>query len=500
MVAPMKRRATASATGAGGGRTGERRGAAAWLTPTAVARATRGEVLQRGAVCTTVATDTRGDCRGKLFVALRGDRHDAHDHLAAALAAGAGGLLVERVPEALQGRLAERGRTAAGAPAPYVVQVADTGRALLDLAGEHRRRQRARVLAITGSCGKTSTKEWLGAALASAMPTVRSQGSFNNHVGVPLTLFAIGPETRAAVVEVGTNHPGEIATLCEVVRPEVGIVTCVAPAHLEGLGSLAGVEHEKGCLPASLPEHGLCVLNGDDAACRRMAARTAATVQYFSLRDPGADWFATQIRSDGGRTRFLLRGERPVVLPRLGEHFVANALAVLAAATWLGMPEEQVVEALAQAPSAARRLEPKSARGATILDDTYNMNPASARAALHALAAAAVPGARRWVVFGAMRELGADAEALHRELGGAVARGDFERLVCVGAGAAAIADGAVAAGLPVARVHVVADVAAAHDLLVRDLRATDVVLCKASRSVQLDRLVDRLTADGGERN
>lgn len=495
MVAPMKRRATAGA--AGGERSGEVRGAAAWLTAAAVARVARGEVVQRGQVCTTVATDTRGDCRGKLFVALRGERHDAHDHLAAAVQAGAGGLLVERVPEAL---LAEVARAGAAAAAPYIVRVADTGRALLDLAGEHRRRQRARVLAITGSCGKTSTKEWLGAALATALPTVRSQGSFNNHVGVPLTLFGIGPETRAAVVEVGTNHPGEIATLCDVVRPEVGIVTCVAPAHLEGLGSLAGVEQEKGCLPASLPEHGLCVLNGDDAACRRMAARTAATVQYFSLRDPGADWFATGIRSDGGRTRFLLRGERPVVLPRLGEHFVANALAVLAAATWLGMPEEQVVEALVQAPSAARRLEPKTARGAVVLDDTYNMNPASARAALHALAAAALPGARRWVVFGAMRELGADAEALHRELGAAVARGDFERLVCVGPDAAAIADGAVAAGLPVARAHVVADVDAAHELLVHELRATDVVLCKASRSVQLDRLVDRLTAAGGERN
>ncbi|MFM1873703.1 MAG: hypothetical protein RL398_3125, partial [Planctomycetota bacterium] len=263
MVAPMSRHGVGVAASA-------RRGTSAWLTPAAVARATRGEVLVRGAACVGIATDTRADCTDRLFVALRGERHDAHEHLAAAVRAGARGLLVERALADLPAEaLVGPGRTAA----PFVVRVADTGRALLDLAGEHRRRRRARVVGITGSCGKTSTKEWLGAVLATAMPTVRSQGSFNNHVGVPLTLFAIEPDTRAAVVEIGTNHPGEIATLCEVAQPDVGIVTCVAAAHLEGLGSLDGVEREKGSLPASLPAGGLCILNGDDPACRRMAER-----------------------------------------------------------------------------------------------------------------------------------------------------------------------------------------------------------------------------------
>ncbi|MBL8755076.1 MAG: hypothetical protein JNK15_17360, partial [Planctomycetes bacterium] len=238
-----------------------------WLTAAAVAKATGGEVLQRGDAAATVTTDSRGDCTGRLFVALRGENHDGHTYAAAAVQAGAAGLLVDRARAELAGF--DRAAALLGR-VPYLVKVADTGKALLDIAAEHRRRHRAKVIGITGSCGKTSTKEWLGGVLASVMPTVRSPGSYNNQVGVPLTLFAIEPHTRAAVVEIGTNAPGEIAQLAAVARPDVGIVTCVAPAHLEGLGSVDGVAREKAALPASLPEGGLCILNCDDAACRAM--------------------------------------------------------------------------------------------------------------------------------------------------------------------------------------------------------------------------------------
>ena len=488
MVAPMNRGRRSGDTASGAGR----RGSTSWLTPAAVARAARGEVLVRGAAAKTVATDTRADCSGKLFVALRGDRHDAHDHLAAAVAGGAAGLLIDRPLTDLSPDLLTNGDRG---HKPFVVRVADTGRALLDLAAEHRRRQRARVVGITGSCGKTSTKEWLGATLGAAMPTVRSPGSFNNQIGVPLTLFGIGPDTRAAVVEIGTNRPGEIAELCEVVQPEIGIVTCVALAHLAGLGSLEGVAAEKACLPASLPANGLCILNGDDAACRAMAAKTDATVQFTSVHD-ATDWFATDIRFHALGTTFLLRGERPVTLPRLGTHNVYNALAVIAAATWIGVPEDQVLRSLGEVPSAARRLEPKVVSDITIYDDTYNMNPQSARAALQALAGLGRTGAgRRWVVFGEMLELGDASEDLHRELGAQVHRTGVERLVCVGDGARAIADGAAAAGMPAAAVACVEDLGGALQLLRSQLAAGDRVLCKASRGVQLDRLVDRLLAD-----
>jgi UDP-N-acetylmuramoyl-tripeptide--D-alanyl-D-alanine ligase len=327
------------------------------------------------------------------------------------------------------------------------------------------------------------------------MPTVRSPGSFNNQVGVPLTLFAIDPKTRAAVVELGTNGPGEIARLTAIARPDVGIVTCVAPAHLEGLGSLDGVAREKTALPAGLPEDGLCILNGDDANCRAMALATRARVQFTSCSRE-ADWFATDVQFHALGTTFRLQGTRPVTLPRLGTHNVYNALAVIAAATALGVAEEVVLRVLSTASSAARRLEPKEAGGVTVFDDTYNMNPQSARAALHALAGLGDRG-RRLVVFGEMLELGAASDELHRALGAEVWHTRQSLLVAVGDGARPIAEGALTAGMPATAVHVVDDVDAALRLL-RDLVvAGDRVLCKASRRVALDRLVDRFVAELG---
>lgn len=484
MVAPMKRPHDGQSQPSGDKRRG---GLGSWLTPSAIARITGGEVLQRGSAAAGVATDTRRDCAGRLFVALRGPNHDGHTFLAAAAEADVAGLLIDQpVATPTASRRSERGQ-------PFVVRVADTGKALLELAAEHRRRQRARVIGVTGSCGKTSTKEWLGAVLATAMPTVRSPGSYNNQIGVPLTLFSIEPHTRAAVVEIGTNAPGEIAQLTEVVRPDIGIVTCVAPAHLAGLGSVDGVAREKSALPAGLPLGGLCILNGDDAACRAMAAVTKARVQLTSVTR-AADWFATDVRFHGLGTTFRLNGERVVTLPLMGTHNVYNALAVIAAATELGVPEQQVLAALAQVPSAQRRLEPKAAGGVTVIDDTYNMNPTSAAAALQALAGLG-GGGRRIVVFGQMRELGEQSIALHRGLGAEVAHTRQDVLVCVGEGAAAIAEGALQAGFPAAAAHCVADRDQALQLLRSMVKPGDRVLCKASRAVQLDRLVDQLVAE-----
>jgi UDP-N-acetylmuramoyl-tripeptide--D-alanyl-D-alanine ligase len=489
MVAPMNRKAGAADAG-------PRAGRGSWMTAAAVAKATAGEVLQRGVAAGGVETDSRKECAGKLFVAIRGDKNDGHAYLEAVVQGGAAGLIVDRPRHELPAldRIAP-GRT------PFVVRVGDTTQALLDLAAEHRRRMRAKVVGITGSCGKTSTKEWLGAVLASAMPTVRSPQSFNNQIGVPITLFGIQPDTRAAVVEIGTNAPGEIAQLTGVARPDIGIVTCVAAAHLQGLGSIGGVAKEKSSLPAGLPDDGLCILNGDDANCRAMAAASKAEVQFFRVGSASGggptDWFATDVRFHALGTTFLLQGKRPVTLARLGTHSVYNALAVIAAASRLGVAEDAIVDALSRLPAASRRLEPKVVAGVTVFDDTYNMNPQSAAAALQALAGLA-PGGRRIAVFGEMRELGAESVALHRQVGADVARTRQDLLVAVGGGGAdAIADGAVAAGLPAARVCRVPDIDAALALLRAEVRAGDRVLCKASRGVQLDRLVDRLVADLG---
>lgn len=488
MVAPMK----ASAARARGSVRSGGRGPRAWFTARSVAKAVGGEVLQGGATGQGVTTDTRRDCAGEVFVALRGERHDSHDYLHDAVAHGAVGLVVDRDVEVAA--LMRRARLQ-GAREPFLVKVGDTSRALLDLAKEHRRRSRAKVVGITGSCGKTSTKEWLGAVLEASMPAVRSPGSFNNDVGVPLTLFQLDDETRAAVVEIGTSAPGEIERLTDVARPDIGIVTCVAPAHLEGLGSLEGVAREKSSLPRGLPADGVCILNGDDAACREMAAVTSARVELVRVNQE-ADWFATDVRFHALGTSFLLQGARPVTVPRLGSHNVYNALAVIAAAHHLGVPEEEVLRRLADVPSAARRLEPKRVGGVTIFDDTYNMNPESARSALQAIAGLRPErGGRAVAVLGGMAELGADSAALHRRLGEQVARSGQDRLVCVGADARAIADGALAAGMPAARVLHVDDADAARAALLDELSPGDRVLCKASRCVQLDRFVDRLVAE-----
>ncbi len=492
MVAPMKSSAAQARRDVRDGARGPR----AWFTARSVAKAVGGEVVQGGATAQRVTTDTRQDCAGQVFVALRGERYDSHDYLHDAVAKGAVGLVVDRDVD-VTGLV--RRASLARKREPFVVRVADTSRALLDLAKEHRRRSRAKVVGITGSCGKTSTKEWLGAVVEASMPAVRSPGSYNNDVGVPLTLFQLDDETRAAVVEIGTNAPGEIERLTDVARPDIGIVTCVAPAHLEGLGSLEGVAREKSSLPRGLPSDGVCILNGDDEACRRMESVTSAKVEFVRVNRE-ADWFATDVRFCALGTSFLLHGKRPVTVPRLGSHNVYNALAVIAAAHHLGVPEDEVLHRLADVPSASRRLEPKRAGGVTIFDDTYNMNPASARSALQAMAGLHLErSGRGFAVLGGMAELGADSDKLHRELGEHVARSGQDRLVCVGADAQAIADGARAGGMPAARVLHVDDLDGAHEALLAELAPGDRVLCKASRRVQLDRLVDRLVGDLGAR-
>jgi UDP-N-acetylmuramoyl-tripeptide--D-alanyl-D-alanine ligase len=462
-----------------------------WLSPAAIAKATGGRVIRTGLPASRVVTDSRQVGRDTLFVALRGERFDGHDFVPGALRAGAAGVLVDRAT-------VDRVPPGDG----FVVRVADTGRALLDLGRAHRARHGARVVGITGSCGKTSTKDMLGQALATAMPTVWSPKSFNNQVGVPLSLLAIRPESRAAVVEIGTNAPGEIAMLTAVAAPDIGILTCVREAHLEGLGSLEGVAREKASLFDGLRPGGIALLNGDDRACAAIAARLAVPTRLFRIGSE-ADWSAVEVRFHGLGTSFRLRGrgldrERPVTLPRLGTHNVHNALACIAAAVELGMEVDAVVAALSQLPTSARRLEPKSAAGVQVFDDTYNMNPASARAALHALAGIDTRG-RKIVVFGEMLELGPRSVELHRELGAEVAAAGIDRLLTVGAGADSIADGALRGGFDPARIERCPTASRALEVLLADLAPGDLVLAKASRGVALDRLVDDLIlalADG----
>lgn len=450
------------------------------LTLTEIADVVGGELVGAGdaAVTGSVTLDSRAVAAGDLFVAVAGERVDGNDFLGAAAAAGAAGALCTRPDDAL----------------PCVV-VADPVEALGRLAAAVHARLTAgglRTLALTGSSGKTSTKDLLGQVLAAAGPTVSPPGSYNNDIGLPLTVLSADEETRFLVLEMGSRGRGHIARLCGVARPQVGIVLNVGSAHLGEFGSADAIAVAKGELVEALPADGTAVLNADDPRVLGMAPRTRATV-VTTGRGPDADVRATDVSLDeAARARFTLLagGERhDVVLRVVGEHQVANALSAAAAALAVGMTPSAVAAALSAATSKSRwRMEvDRRPDGVTVVNDAYNANPESMRAALAALAG--LPAERRIAVLGAMGELGPGAGEEHERLGRDAAAAGVDLIVSIGPDAVGISDGASAAGRRAGEESVhVPDRAAARALLVPLLREGDVVLVKASRSYGLELL------------
>jgi UDP-N-acetylmuramoyl-tripeptide--D-alanyl-D-alanine ligase len=466
------------------------------LTADELAAATGGSFLRRSArPIRGGAVDSRLVTPGCLFVALPGERTDGHRYLAAAAAAGATALLVTKAPAGPE--LDALGDVS-------VIRVADALAGLHAAAAAWRARFDPLVVGITGSVAKTSTKDATAAVLAIAMPTLKSEGNQNNEIGLPLTLLRLGPEHRAVVLEMGMYVGGEIATLAALGRPRFGIVTAVAPVHLERAGSLEAIENAKAELVEALPADGVAILNHDDARVRRFASRTAARVLAYGLGQ-GADVTAEAVESHGAAGMafdIVARAPRParfrVAIGALGRHSVQNALAAAAAGLAAGATDEQIAAGLGEpwGLESAHRGALVEAPGLTILDDTYNASPTAVVAALEVLAS--LPG-RPVAVLGEMRELGSLHEAGHREVGAAAARVAAE-LVVVGAPAAGIAAGAVEAGLDPARIHAVADREAAVEVLRSVLRPGDAVLVKASRGAALETVVDALRGGiaGGE--
>ena len=430
-----------------------------------------------------VTTDSRDVRRGDLFVCLRGERHDGHDFAAGALAAGAVAVLTDRELPGLRPQLIAGSTVSAlGALAGHV------RRSLAGASGPF-------VVGITGSNGKTTTKELVAAALAPRGPLVASERSFNNALGVPFTLLRLDSSTRSAVVELGTNAPGEIAALAALARPHVGVITNVQPAHLAGFGSVAGVRREKGSLLAALAGPRVSVLNRDDPSFDALAASAPGPVLSFGLRED-ADVRATRVECRPEGTRFRLDGRRSVSLRLLGRHAASNALAALAVARTAGVDEDAAVDALARVASPPGRLAVRRVGELTLVDDTYNANPGSFAAALAALSEARLPG-RLVVVAGEMLELGEASAALHHAAGRQVAAAGTRLLVAVGARAAEVVEGALAAGLPASAAHVCAGRDEAEACLRAALRPGDVVLLKGSRGARLEALVDRLAQGCG---
>ena len=435
--------------------------------------------------------DTRSLQPGDLFVAIRGDRFDGHAFVAAALAAGAAGAVVTAAPV-----LPEAGK---GGPAPLLIEVADTTRALQDGAREMRRRAGAKVVAITGSAGKTTTKELAAAFLAAKYSVFRNKGNLNNHIGLPLSLLELRTRPDVAVVELGMNHAGEIRTLIGIAEPDVRVWTNVGDAHLGFFASADAIADAKGEILDQARPGDLLIANADDeriaARIRDFAGRTvtfglsaAAEVRGSDVEHLGLDGMAATVTTP--------RGEMRMRTPLLGTGNLLNLLAAAAVAIELGVPLPAIADrAASMAPAPHRGELLRLPGGITLIDDSYNSSPAALKRSLETLHAA-TGSARKIAVLGEMLELGAHAERLHQECGRAAADAGLSLLIAVGGdGAQWLADSARRAGMAESAVLYVPTSNDASEIALRKVRPGDLILVKGSRGIRTDLVVDRLKAE-----
>ncbi|WP_427017168.1 UDP-N-acetylmuramoyl-tripeptide--D-alanyl-D-alanine ligase [Pseudarthrobacter sp. P1] len=441
-------------------------------------------------------TDSREATPGSLYVAKRGEAADGHDFIPAAFAAGAVLALAERETSSDD-----------GGPFPAVL-VEDAVLAMGALAAEAVRRIRAAgdltVLAITGSAGKTTTKDLLAGILSPLGPTVAPRGSYNGEVGVPLTVFSASLDTRYLIIEMGATKVGQIEYLASLVKPDIGVVLGVGSAHAGEFGGVENIAQAKGELVAALdPATGTAVLNYDDARVRAMAGRTTARTVFFGNAEAGGPAVVqaeNATTNAAGHPEFVLRfagtGEAfPVTSGLLGLHHMPNLLAAAAAAQLAGAPAEHIAASLNSLKAASRwRMERmERADGVTVINDAYNANPESMRGALRTLAElGSIANRRTWAVLGEMLELGDDSVLEHDAVGRVAVRLNISRLVVVGQAARAMHVGAVMEGSWGDESVFVADADAAYELLARELVPGDIVLVKSSNGAGLRFLGDRI--------
>lgn len=430
-----------------------------------------------GRAVTRVCTDSRKLERGDLFVALKGENFDGHRFAFQAAAHGAAAVMVENefnetMPD--------------GFP---LIRVADTLQALQSLAARYRQSLPIRVIALTGSTGKTSTKDFVAAVLGEKFRVVKTEGNFNNHIGLPLTMLRAGPDDEIGVFEIGMNHPGEIAPLAALAAPEAGIITNIGDAHLEFMGTREAIALEKGRLAEALPPTGRLVIPAADAFCKSIIRRCRAAATTTGVER--GDLRATVLESGFEGTRFGVRygaEQAEVALPVPGLHMVDNALLAIAAGLYFGVTLEEAARGLARSTLTKGRLERKQLAGIDFLDDTYNANPDSMRAALRTLAVLPVRG-KRIAVLGRMGELGAASETGHRSVGDEAARAGIDALLAVGGEEAGwIAQSAALSGLK--NVLQLASAEAAASWLSEHARPGDLVLVKGSRAARMERVLD----------
>lgn len=425
---------------------------------------------------TRISTDSRTIQPGELFVPIRGENFDGHKFIPQTVERGAVGALVEEN---------WKGET----PTNFaLIRVADTLVAYQQIAASYRRSLPLKVVAITGSNGKTSTKDFVAAALSRRFGVTKTEGNFNNHVGLPRTMLQASAQDQIAVWELGMNHPGEIAVLAALAAPDVGIITNIGVAHIEFMGSREAIAQEKGMLAEALTSEGTMILNGDDDFSDAIARRTRAKVILAGEKRGAVR--AEDIRQSAEGCEFtILEGAHRcrAQLPVPGSHMVQNALLAVAAGRVFGLSIEDCAAGLASAALTKARLQLREVGGVQFLDDSYNANPESMKAALRTLVELEAEG-RRIAVLGQMGELGAQSERGHIEVGEAAATLQIDQLITIGGVAAKISEAARAAGLTEATN--VASVEEAAELLAEKAAPGDLILVKGSRSARTERVLE----------
>jgi len=424
-----------------------------------------------------VSTDSRTLRAGELFVALRGENFDGHNFVESAAKAGAAGAIVDSnwkspVPENFA-----------------FIRTKDTLQAYQRLAANYRKSLALKVVAITGSNGKTSTKDFSASVLARRFRVTKTEGNFNNHVGLPRTVLDATSQDEVAVWEIGMNHPGEVAALSKIAAPDAAIITNIGVAHIEFMGSREAIAREKGALAESVGSEGTVILNADDPFSEGIATRARAKVVFAGTK--GGTVRAIEIRQSADGSEFtILEGAHRcrALLPVPGLHMVQNALLAVAAGRAFGLSIEECAAGLATAPLAKARLQIKEIGGVQFLDDSYNANPDSMKAALRTLVELDADG-KRIAVLGEMRELGDESERGHREVGETAAALKIDQLITIGNTAAAIADAARHAGLR--KTTILSSTSEAAELLDEIAAPGDLILIKGSRVTRTEEVIEQ---------
>jgi len=435
-----------------------------------------GEKSSSGAECRAITTDSRTVTKDSLFIALSGENFDGNAFIPAAFEKGAAAAIGSGEIEDAQG---------------VVIQVEDTRKALMELAAYYRRKFEMPLVGLTGSVGKTTTKEMIACVLSSKYKTLKTEGNFNNEIGLPRMLFRLNHETECTVLEMGMNHFGEISALSQTARPTVGVITNIGVSHIENLGSQQGILKAKLELLDGMEETAPLVLNGDDKLLYEASMQQKNPIRLYGIDNPECCCVAREIHQAGNRTAFVVEyeGSRyPVAIPAVGRHNVYNALCAFLTGALLGVSPEEAVEALLQYKPAGMRQNIREYCGLTLIEDCYNASPDSMRAALSVLESLPSAG-KKVAVLGDMLELGSYAETGHRDCGRAAVAAHVDRLYCYGENARFYVEEAIAGGLEAA---LFTDKQVLARTLLQELSPGDAVLFKASRGMKLEEVLETL--------